>query len=138
MSAMASKFADKEAPESSEDEDTSSFEEVQKPVERPTSTTTAPAPAGAAAAAFTGETDAAGAKATSLPASELKKQPEPESASAVDGGSRSVSGSGATAATAAGGLREVLGEIRGMLQSQGKQIEELTREVAGLKAKVGD
>ena len=42
-----------------------------------------------------------------------------------------------SASAAAGGLRDVLQEIRGMLQSQGKQIEQLTSEVAQLKARVG-
>jgi coronin-1B/1C/6 len=43
-----------------------------------------------------------------------------------------------SASAAAGGLRDVLHEIRSLLQGQGKQIEELTREVAALKAKVGE
>jgi coronin-1B/1C/6 len=43
-----------------------------------------------------------------------------------------------SASAAAGGLRDVLHEIRSLLQGQGRQIEELTREVAALKAKVGE
>ena len=46
------------------------------------------------------------------------------------------SGSGGAAATAAGGLKDVLSEIKGMIQSQGQQIESLTKEVAALKVKV--
>ena len=40
------------------------------------------------------------------------------------------------ASSAAGGLKEVLGEIRGLLQAQGRQIEALTNEVAELKMKL--
>ena len=51
-----------------------------------------------------------------------------------------VADAGATvarsASSAAGGLKEVLGEIRGMLQAQSKQIESLTNEVAELKARL--
>lgn len=152
MSDMANKFADKE---DEKDDDDSSFEEIQKPVERPSVTaarqeskvmnspTAAPstsmpsAPAAEAARqeakvmgssssptesknAFSGE----GISAASAPAaSELREKGEARPA---------------TASSAAGGLKDVLNEIRGMLQSQGRQIEQLTSEVAQLKAKVGE
>lgn len=156
MSDMANKFADKEEGRDDDDDD-SSFEEIQKPVERPAVTaarqeqkvmnspTAAPstsmpsAPAAEAARqeakvmgsspteadknagnAFSGE----GISAASAPvASELREKED----------SRPP-----TASAAAGGLRDVLNDIRGMLQSQGKQIEQLTSEVAQLKAKVGE
>ena len=57
-------------------------------------------------------------------------QPQPQS-------QPQSSASAVSAATAAGGLKEVLQEIRGMLMSQGRQIEELTSEVAALKGRVG-
>lgn len=143
MAAMASKFADHDEQDDSDGE-TSSFEEVQKPVERPVSvakqetkvssqpaqssapskTTSAPAPAPEPEAAvggnFTGETIEP-EKTTSVPASELQRKD-----------------TNPTPSAAAEGIRGVLGEIRGMLQAQGKQIESLTAEVAALKAKVGD
>ncbi|KAK5726362.1 Coronin-like protein crn1 [Elasticomyces elasticus] len=143
MSALASKFADKDEDEADDDDDTSSFEEIQKPVERPsavrqaqkdstadestreaTRTTTAPAPQPASvpipsSREAVSTSPAATPKADEKPASEAVSSPQP------------------SASTAAGGLREVLQEIRGMLQSQGRQIEELTSEVAQLKTKVG-
>lgn len=131
MADMAAKFADKEEDPAEDDDDSSSFEEVQKPVERPTAKA-APEPVAAPpvvssqpTSAFTGESISDMPKATSIPASELEKE-EPEQAP-----TRSAS-------SAAGGLRDVLQEIRGLLQSQGKQIEQLTSEVAQLKAKVGE
>jgi coronin-1B/1C/6 len=127
MADMAAKFADKdEAPEDNDEDDSSSFEEVQKPIERPTTKSTTETTPGALA----GESISEPSKTTSLPVSELEKKDEP-SASAVAAPAHSAS-------AAAGGLRDVLQEIRGMLQSQGRQIEQLTSEVAQLKAKVGE
>ncbi|KAK4898605.1 Coronin-like protein crn1 [Elasticomyces elasticus] len=143
MSALASKFADKDEDEADDDDDTSSFEEIQKPVERPnvvrqaeknstadestreaTRTTTAPAPQPApvpipSSRETVTTPPAAPSKADEKPASEAISSPQP------------------SASAAAGGLRDVLQEIRSMLQSQGRQIEELTSEVAQLKTKVG-
>ncbi|KAK3114937.1 Coronin-like protein crn1 [Teratosphaeriaceae sp. CCFEE 6253] len=147
MSALASRFADKDGDDEVDDDDASSFEEVQKPVERPTrqetkssvqepkpqeagriSTTTEPVkqtlpeepsssgpPAGAADETPTNHAQAPTQE--SAPASQPQPQP--------------------SASAAAGGLRDVLQEIRGMLQTQGRQIEHLASEVAQLKAKVG-
>lgn len=149
ISTMADKFADKD--EEKEDDDDSSFEEIQKPVERPsvaaarqaevtrpppepTKTTSAPAPAPMAEAKspvntpYTGE----GLSAASSPlASDLReKESKPSTPTS--------SAAAPSASAAAGGLRDVLNEIRTMLQSQGKQIEQLTSEVAQLKSKVGE
>ncbi|KXT04218.1 hypothetical protein AC578_79 [Pseudocercospora eumusae] len=147
MSSMADKFADKDE---EKDDDDSSFEEIQKPVERPsvaaarqaevtkpppepTKTTSAPAPAPEPKAEtknipYTGEGLSA---ASSSPASELReKESKPSTPTSAT--------PAPSASSAAGGLRDVLNEIRGMLQSQGKQIEQLTSEVAQLKAKVGE
>ncbi|KAK0303916.1 Coronin-like protein crn1 [Friedmanniomyces endolithicus] len=68
--------------------------------------------------------------------SEAQSQPQaqPQAQAPAQAHQPPTSGS---AATAAGGLKEVLQEIRGMLMSQGKQIEELTSEVAALKGRVG-
>ncbi|KAK3621624.1 Coronin-like protein crn1 [Elasticomyces elasticus] len=143
MSALASKFADKDEDEADDDDDTSSFEEIQKPIERPsavrqaeknstadestreaTRTATAPAPQPASvpipsSREAVSTPPAAASKADDKPASEAISSPQP------------------SASAAAGGLRDVLQEIRSMLQSQGRQIEELTSEVAQLKTKVG-
>lgn len=196
MSAMASKFADKDAESSDEDDETSSFEKVEKPSaslasrqeektcartpshanakapekaeELKSATSSQPSspaggastglasrqeektgtkipphaemkvpqkvealkssqPSSPAAGGFSGETVSDNAVATSMPVGDLAKKDE-------YAGEKPAS---ATASSAAGGLKEVLGEIRGMLQAQGRQIESLTAEVAQLKAKVG-
>lgn len=144
MSQMANKFADKDA-ESSDDEPSSPFEEITKPIQRPSSTVAArqeekvgtrtppkhadvtPTPVAAAAApepskAASSRQVSESPATSSMPATE---QPSAEPAAV----SRSAS-------SAAGGLKEVLGEIRGMLQAQSKQIESLTNEVAELKARL--
>ena len=146
---MASKFADKNGVEE-DDDDSSSFEEIEDPVKRlgpvaegsahidlsgaaepktlmtdslKASDTTPPTvsspPAASVAASM-----AAPASASSGPISEIRKE-EP-----------AAGAPGLTAGAAAGGLRDVLHEIRGLLLSQGKQIEQLTSEVAQLKTKV--
>ncbi|KAK5726737.1 Coronin-like protein crn1 [Elasticomyces elasticus] len=143
MSALASKFADKDEDEADDDDDTSSFEEIQKPVERPnavrqaeknsapdestreaTRTTTASTPQPASV-----PTPSSRENVTTPPAATSKAEDKPSS--------ETVSSPQPSASAAAGGLRDVLQEIRGMLQSQGRQIEELTSEVAQLKTKVG-
>ena len=145
MAAMASKFADKD--EAEDEDDDSSFEEVQKPYERPhaaaakaaeptrTNTASAPEPVKApppeSLTAFSGESISSPAAATSKPAEELRQAAEPSPPPAA------AAAPAPSASAAAGGLRDVLQEIRGMLQSQGKQIEQLTSEVAELRMKVG-
>lgn len=135
MAQFADKFADSKEDEASDHDDDSSFEEIQKPVERPsvmasraaptkTSTTAPTEPNSLSKDSFTGE----GISAVSAPsASELRGQEKEKSA--VSPPPTSVP----TASAAAGGLKEVLGEIRGLLISQGKQIEHLTSEIAQLK-----
>lgn len=137
MAKFADKFADSKEDEASEPDDDSSFEEIQKPVVRPsvaatrvepTETITAPPaePKSLSKNSFTGEGISA---ASTPPASELREQEKEKSTA-------SPSTSGPTASAAAGGLKEVLGEIRGMLMSQSKQIEHLTNEVASLSTEV--
>lgn len=148
MADMASRFADKDEQPEEDDESSSSFEEVQKPVERPsaiskeinepkpniaddTKASTVllsepsqrqPQPSNS----HTGESIASPPVATSVPASEPPKTEDTAAAPSR------------TTSSAAGGLKDVLQDIRGMLQSQGKQIEQLTSEVAQLKAKIGE
>ncbi|KAK3700556.1 Coronin-like protein crn1 [Vermiconidia calcicola] len=134
MADMASKFADKDEDLEEDDESSSSFEEVQKPVERPTKTSTTDNPTDSTPSGlpkppandFTGESVSSSPAATSIPVAELAKKEEPSAAPTP------------TPSAAAGGLRDVLQEIRGMLQTQGKQIEQLTSEVAQLKTKIGE
>jgi coronin-1B/1C/6 len=75
--------------------------------------------------------------ANSSTTSSSKPDAEPSSDDKPSSSSPSSS-STPSASAAAGGLRDVLHEIRSLLQGQGRQIEELTREVAALKAKVGE
>lgn len=132
MSAMASRFADKHA-EEEDDDDSSSFEEVEKPIQRPTARTAEgqEAKVGVSTAEPQTTTLEPSLTQTSPPppaasqAASAMSEPEPEPPSTT------------AASTATGGLRDVLQEIRSLLQSQGKQIEHLTSEVAQLKSKVG-
>ncbi|KAF2215357.1 hypothetical protein CERZMDRAFT_105110 [Cercospora zeae-maydis SCOH1-5] len=142
MATMADKFADKD--EEEEDvRDDSSFEEIQKPVERPSviaakqaeatkpsATTSAPAPESRSEPQSSTTNTGEGVLAAAVkPASELRE--ESNAANAASAAAPSVS-------AAAGGLRDVLNEIRTMLQVQGKQIEQLTTEVAQLKSRLGE
>ncbi|CAK1364755.1 unnamed protein product [Cercospora beticola] len=142
MATMADKFADKD--EEEEDvRDDSSFEEIQKPVERPSviaarqaeatkpsATSSAPAPEPRAEPKSLATNTGEGVPAAAVkPASELRDESKTASAS---------SAAAPSASAAAGGLRDVLNEIRTMLQVQGKQIEQLTSEVAQLKSKLGE
>jgi coronin-1B/1C/6 len=127
MADMASKFADKDEEAEDDDEDSSSFEEVQKPVERPTATKVEPK-------TLASEPVKANSPEPSSPPAE-KVEPLPVSEPKQE---EAAAAPAPSASAAAGGLRDVLQEIRGMLQSQGKQIEQLTSEVAQLKARVGE
>ncbi|KAF2015537.1 actin-binding protein-like protein [Aaosphaeria arxii CBS 175.79] len=138
LASQASRFADKDEEES--DNESSSFEEVPKPVERPSVTATRqeektrgpaiatepqppkPAPAPAAAPAKSSP-----APAQSTPAATSTPAPAPSAASA-----------------AAAGIKDYLSDIKATLQQQSKvlsdqsdQIALLMREVSTLKAKVG-
>ncbi|KAF2156712.1 coronin-6 [Myriangium duriaei CBS 260.36] len=135
MSAMASKFADKDEDASS---DTSSFEEVSKPTlasrqdtrtglrtPSPTKTSSAPAPAPISeGASFSGET-------VSTPSRAVSAAKEPEATASP------------SSKSAAEGIRGVLQEMKSLLAKQGQQLQEqgeqiasLTREVAALKSKI--
>lgn len=138
MSDMANKFADNDAEESDGNE--SPFEEIQKPVERPSV---------AAARQEQKAVETPTTKSSSAPPSEPKSIANTlnsgEGVSAASAPSASelrekeaAPSSAPTTASAAGGLRDVLNEIRGLLQNQGKQIEQLISDVAQLKAKVGE
>jgi len=143
MSAMASRVAEKEAPEE-DDDDSSSFEEIEDPVRRMGSVRTngtshmssAPEPktlmkdrSSSGPTIRSDDTSRAASAATSsAPISTPSDSQKEEPIAAT---------SGSAVSSAAGGLRDVLQEIRSLLVSQGKQIEQLTSEVAQLKAKVG-
>jgi coronin-1B/1C/6 len=139
LASQASRFADKDAAESSED-DASSFEEVPKPIERHTATaarqeektrgpviTKEPEPPKPTPAPV-----ASPAKAS--PPSSSQPTPTTDAAPA-----RAVSASGAAA-----GIKDFLTDIKSTLEKQNKvladqsdQIALLMREVSTLKSKVG-
>ena len=135
MAAMASKFTDKNNADEDEKDSDSSFEEIPQPVERPsviaarereagtpktttpgTGTPTQPSPAGGLDTAAT------------KPVSDVPKEDSPPAAAAP----------APTATSAAGGLRDMISEIRDTLSSHTKEIESLRAEVASLKSKLGE
>lgn len=150
ISALASKFADKDDAETS---DASSFEEIPRPVERPsvsiatkteskpsprtpspTKTSSAPLPVPGTTAS-SGEPTAAAAAAT----------PTSKTSAATTEDVTASPSSGGTARAAADGIRGVLQEIKGLLaaqgqvvRDQGEKIEILAREVASLKSRLGE
>lgn len=133
MSAAAARFADGDD-EDDHDAGPDDFSEPPKPASRAATQPSSAAPAAtstqpfrptpaAAPAAESREVPSAAAAATAAPTSskaEEESKPAP------------------SASAAAGGLRDVLNEIRGMLQSQGKEIVALREEIAALKQKVGE
>ncbi|EGP89420.1 unnamed protein product [Zymoseptoria tritici ST99CH_1A5] len=159
MESAASKFADNEE-DPGHVSDASSFEEIQKPVVRPSvmaarqefeakseppkaSPVSASEPKSLAKDTFTGE----GLSAVSgVPAPEVREKVQAEEAKTAPATATAATNSRPSTATstppsasaAAGGLKDVLMEIRSMLQSQGQQIKDLTDEVAQLKAKVSE
>nr|POF05831.1 coronin-like protein crn1 [Quercus suber] len=142
MASMADKFADKDAEDDDEDDDdASSFEEVQKPVERPsviaaTRRELKPVASDVKPTDTTFPSDAPQVSSSSSNGVSAAESPQKDEKPAKSSHTPSASTSSTSAASAAGGLREVLQEIRTMLQTQGQKIEELTSEVAQLKAKV--
>ncbi|KAH7061073.1 actin-binding protein-like protein [Macrophomina phaseolina] len=133
MADMAAKFVDKDEPEESADEE-SSFEEIPKPVERPSAT--------------------AARQEEKTRGPEISKAPEPEVVSEraakaesepVKETPRSVSTSSTAASSAAAGIKDYLSDIKSMLENQNtqlasqlEQITHLTSEVNLLKTKVAD
>ncbi|KAF2187399.1 coronin-6 [Zopfia rhizophila CBS 207.26] len=132
ISNMASKFADKDG-ESSEDE-TSSFEEVPKPVERPTAARQEEKTRGPAISKEPEPPKPTPAPTKTSPSSS-QPTPTPTTASTP---------APSAAAGAAVGIKDYLTDIKAMLESQNKtmsnqseQIASLTMEVNLLKAKIG-
>lgn len=145
MSAMADKFADKDKEDESSDDD-SSFEEVPKPVERP------------AAAVATRQEEKTGVQTPPTQPSPTKTtsapspKPEPETvaspppsaskqAPSLDSKTNGETDTAAASAAprgAAASLKDVLQDIKAMLSQQSAQIEALTKEVAGLKERLGE
>ena len=145
MASMASKFADNDGEVDSDD--ASSFEEIPRPVERP-QTSTLPSRDEPSGVRTTPESSASPlpTKTTSAPAPEPEKQPQtPVKSNAEPDQSAAVSSPAGGAKSAAEGIRGVLQELRSMLVQQGKEltaqgekVEILAREVAGLKARLGE
>lgn len=149
MSTMASKFADKPESESSSDE-TSSFEEVPKPIERPAATSQAPKTNGDVKEIPVSRTTSA-TEPDPRPVTEVRTPPitsdEPPAAilpsstqsgatASAQPGHRSTSSTGA----ATENLKSHLRDIKGMLEvqqktitAQNEKLELLTKEVERLR-----
>lgn len=144
IASMAEKFADND--EESSDDETSSFEEVPKPVERSTSARMEektsgptfkqepeppkPSPVPAAAAS---KPSPSAPQSTPAPATSSTPAPAP-----------APSGTGAASAVATG-IKDYLHDLKSMLMAQNKtmsdqsdQIASLAKEVGLLKAKIGE
>jgi len=135
IATMADKFADNE--EDSSDDETSSFEEVPKPVERP------------AAARVEEKARAPQVHQEPEPPKSIPSVSAPAKAPAPAGqATPSTSTTQApppTAAAATAGIKDYLSDLKTMLEAQNKaladqsqQIAALTKEVSLLKTKVGD
>lgn len=153
---MASKYADKDECSDSEDE-TSSFEEVPKPVERPTTTASAPRPEPAHSTESPTKTRDAPItvpmpSTQSIPAS----QPTPAAATATSEVAKPAdqptpatsthrsTPSGGIAERASEGLKTHLQDIKAMLETQNRTIlaqneklDALTKDVDALRLKGG-
>lgn len=161
MANLAAKFADKD--DEPDSDDTSSFEEVQKPTERliererqqlgsqghaaasqqssPTKTSSAPAPIVAEAAKSPVKSTPATTAETAIPAEEASTNEITNEAAEGDESARSRAVSGG-AKGAADGIRGMLQDMKTTIAQQGKdllaqaeKIEALTREVAALKSR---
>ncbi|KAF2763335.1 coronin-6 [Pseudovirgaria hyperparasitica] len=118
IASMASKFADEEDGDS--DDETSSFEEVPKPIERPATTrldkTSGPTIT----------------KATREPVQDSRAVPIPAPVAQTAIESKPTT----TAAGAAEGLRGALSDIKSMIEQQNRSIAALTGEVKSLSTEV--
>lgn len=138
MASAASRFADKDEEESSDD--ASSFEEVSKPFDRSRSIVAEQKEEKTPPATATIKSSVEATRTSSAPAPEPVKSveaaPEPVANSSAATASDGVAP--ATAKGAAEGIKGVLQEIKSMLAQQAGQIESLTQEVAHLKTRLGD
>lgn len=152
MSAMASRFADRDEEPQKDDDDDSSFEEISKPVERPSATTTrmeekTRGPAISKEPERPAQAHRFIPPVADPPTSTPTPAPAPSSTSSMP----PPSTAGPTASEAAGGLKAHLQDIKEqqsrlmamleaqnrMMSSQSEQIANLTEEVDSLKGKVG-
>lgn len=160
MSAAANKFAEKDAEDSEDDDDASSFEEIVKPVQRPTVAASQPSPVTkqdppkpvpAATATATPTTSSSIPSRTMVSSSSSVPQQSSAPAPATTSLHQPASSAGGSAGGAAAGLKDALGDLRdqnsrilGLLEQQARtldrqseQISSLTGEVDGLKGGKG-
>ncbi|KAF2105892.1 actin-binding protein-like protein [Lophiotrema nucula] len=137
MSTMADKFADKDEEESSDDE-TSSFEEVPKPVERPSTFTAQRQEEKTRGPTITKEPEPPKPTHTPAVAAPAKSSPPSSQATPTATTTPTPSASGAVS-----GIKDYLTDIKSILENQNRimsdqsdQIAILVREVNTLKAKL--
>ncbi|KAL9097424.1 MAG: hypothetical protein Q9165_000320 [Trypethelium subeluteriae] len=165
MGAMADRFADRDESVEHDDEDSSSFEEISKPVERH------PAPAAATATAARMEEKTSGPPISKAPTANTSTSPgapsqteptrtngaaqrelvsppasasapaptaEPAASGTSDTKQRSTSGAAAGLAGHLSDIKALLEAQRKQMESQTDQIRSLSREVETLKGRVGE
>jgi coronin-1B/1C/6 len=142
IASMADKFADNE--EESSDDETSSFEEVPKPVER---STVARMEEKTSGPTFKQEPEPP--KPALAPSAVASKSPpspaQPTPAAASSAAPTSVPSGTSAGSAAAAGIKDYLQDLKSILVAQNKtmsdqseQIASLTKEVGLLKAKIGE
>lgn len=146
LAAGASKFADKD--DASDNESASSFEEIPKPVERPTFTAARQEEKTNKGPIASKEPEPAATRPTPAPSSAQAKPTSPPADTTPAPASAPTSRHAPSASVSSGGpasaLRDALGDIKSQLEQQSRvmsdqsdQIAILLREVSSLKAKVG-
>ncbi|KAF2497568.1 coronin-6 [Lophium mytilinum] len=145
IATMASKFADKDDEDDDEEDETSSFEEIPKPIERPTV-----AASRVEEKAKEPEPPKAAAGTTVPKATPVSTSPAPQVAPStqdtpVPTPAPTTAHHGPTPSGAAAGIKDYLTDIKSLLEqqahamtTQSEQIANLTQEVNTLKSKVGD
>ena len=147
ISAMANKFADKEEVESSDD-DASSFEEVPKPVERPSVTAarqeektrgpviTKEPPKATPVASVKSPTTSAAPSRTATAASSAPTAAPASSASAASTAAPSAGGAAEGLRSALSDLKDQNSRILGLLEQQSRTLDRQSEQIASLSEEV--
>lgn len=153
MAAMADRFADKEDVASPKNESNDDFDEVPKPVQRPNATIATKQEEKTGVRTPPQVQTQSPTQTTSAPAAEPVAEPKPaeikssaaETPKPAPASTEPATSSGGAAKGAAEGIKGALSEIRGLLlqqaqdmATQAERIESLTKEVAGLKSRLGE
>lgn len=153
MSAMADRFADKEEVAPSKNHTNDDFDEVPKPVQRPSATIATKQEEKTGVRTPPQVSSESPTKTAAAPAPEPVPEPKPvetkptvtETPASAPASTEPATSSAGAAKGAAEGIKGALSEIRGLLlqqaqdmAAQAERIESLTKEVAGLKSRLGE